>query len=116
MTKLISICGLDCQVCPAFIAHRTNDQNLREKTAREWAAQYGADIKPEMVNCVGCTTLEGVHIGHCDECAMRKCGLAKNVANCALCPEYPCALIAGFIANVPAAKANLEEIRASPKR
>jgi hypothetical protein len=112
MAKMIAICGLDCHVCPAFIAHQTDDQALREKTALEWTAQYQADIKPEMVNCVGCVLREGIHIGHCFECEMRKCGMAKKVANCALCPEYPCALIAGFMANVPAAKANLEEIRA----
>ena len=31
--------------------------------------------------------------------------------NCALCPDYPCDKITNFIANVPPAKANLEEVR-----
>ena len=112
MTKKISICGLDCSICPAFIAFSTDDRTLREKTASEWSKAYHFDFTPEMVDCVGCTTIEGVHIGHCFECQIRKCGLGKNVENCARCADYPCSLIADFIAKVPPAKANLEEIRA----
>lgn len=108
----IAICGLDCSVCPAYIVHQTGDAALREKTAEEWKKQYGAEITPEMVDCAGCTVLEGPHIGYCFECEIRKCGLEKNVANCALCALYPCALISPFIEKVPAAKANLEKIRA----
>ena len=108
----IAICGLDCSVCPAYIVHQTGDAALREKTAEEWKKQYSAEITPEMVDCAGCTVLEGPHIGYCFECEIRKCGLEKNVANCALCALYPCALISPFIEKVPAAKANLEKIRA----
>lgn len=107
----ISMCGLDCEICPAFIAHRTGDRSLQEKTAKEWSVAYHFDFAPEMVACVGCTTSEGVHIGHCFECEIRKCGTAKKVENCAVCADYPCPMIAGFIANVPPAKANLENIR-----
>jgi hypothetical protein len=113
MTKMISMCGLDCSVCPAHIAFLTNDQSLREKTAEEWSKAFKAELTAEMINCVGCTTVEGVHIGHCGQCEMRQCGLGRKVANCALCADFPCALIAGFMANVAPAKANLEEIRAS---
>jgi len=108
-----AMCGLDCSVCPAFIAHQTGDRALQEKTAKEWKAAFHFDFTPEMVDCVGCTTAEGVHIGHCSECEIRKCGTAKKVDNCAVCADYPCPIIAGFIANVPSAKANLEAIRAS---
>jgi len=113
MAKKIAFCGLDCAECPALLAYLTNDQALREKAAREWSAQFGADIPPGQINCVGCTETEGVHIGHCAECKIRVCGLGKGVANCALCADYPCELIAGFIAKVPPARANLEEIRAA---
>ncbi|MDD8025974.1 MAG: DUF3795 domain-containing protein [Acidobacteriota bacterium] len=116
MDKMISICGLDCSTCAALIAHQTGDQALREKTAKEWSAAYGAEIKSEMIDCVGCAETQGVHIGHCAECAMRTCGLAKAVANCGVCPEFEsCSTIGEFIAKVPAAKANLEEYRAARK-
>ena len=37
MAKMLSMCGLDCAACPAFIAHQTGDQALRAKTAAEWS-------------------------------------------------------------------------------
>jgi hypothetical protein len=111
----IAMCGLDCAVCPAYIVHQTGDKALQRKTAGEWKAQYGADITPEMVDCVGCVMVRGPHIGHCFECEIRKCGLAKKVKNCAVCVLYPCAIVSAFIDKVPPAKANLEKIRAKRK-
>ncbi len=109
--KMLAMCGLDCAVCPAFIARKTDDQALRVKTAAEWSKVFNVALKPEDINCVGCLKTKGVHIGHCSECEIRKCGLAKKVKNCALCADYPCDKITNFIANVPPAKANLEEVR-----
>ena len=100
MSKMISVCGLDCSVCPAHVALLTNDQALREKTAVEWSKAFHAEITADMINCVGCTAVEGVH----------------KVANCGECADYGCATIAGFMDNVPPAKANLEEVRAARKR
>jgi len=110
-TKKLAVCGLDCAACPAFIARKTDDQALRVKTAAEWSKQFNADLKPEDINCVGCLEPEGVHVGHCSECEIRKCGQTRKVANCALCDDYPCETIGQFLANVPPAKANLEELR-----
>ena len=109
--KTLSMCGLDCTACPAFVAHKANDQALRVKTAAEWSKQFGVALKPEDINCVGCLKTEGVQIGHCADCEIRRCGLARKVRNCALCPDYPCEKIDRFVANVPPAKANLEEVR-----
>jgi hypothetical protein len=109
--KTLSMCGLDCAACPAFIARKTDDQTLREKTAAEWSKQFQADLKPADINCVGCLKTKGVQISHCAECEIRKCGLGRKVKNCALCDDYPCETIGRFIANVPPAKANLEEVR-----
>ncbi len=109
--KMLGMCGLDCATCPAFTAHKTNDQALRVKTAEEWSKQFGVQMKPEAVNCVGCLKPEGPKIGHCAECEIRKCGVAKKVKNCGLCKDYPCDKISNFLAQVPPAKANLEEVR-----
>ncbi len=112
MAKMLGMCGLECAACPAFIAHKTNDEALRVKTAGEWSQQFHVELKPADINCVGCLKVKGVHVGHCAECEIRKCGLARKVKNCALCSDYPsCQTIGGFIANVPPAKANLEEVR-----
>jgi hypothetical protein len=111
VAKTLSMCGLDCAACPAFIAYKTIDQPLRVKTAAEWSKQFKVELKPEDINCVGCLKAEGVQIGHCSDCEIRRCGLARKVRNCALCPDYPCDRIDRFVANVPPAQANLEEVR-----
>lgn len=111
MAKMLSMCGLDCALCPAFIACKNDDQALREKTAGEWSQAFHADLKAADINCVGCLEINGVHIGHCGQCEIRKCGLGRKVQNCALCSDYPCETLGKFLANVPPAKANLEEVR-----
>jgi hypothetical protein len=114
--EYLSICGLDCAVCPAYTAHITDDWGLRKATAKEWSKAFGFECKPEMIDCVGCTTVDGVHIGHCFECVIRKCGLGRGVANCGLCEMFEgCAIIGDFLVKVPYAKANLERARASAK-
>ncbi len=34
MDNLIAYCGIDCAVCPAYIAKKNNDDALRQKTAQ----------------------------------------------------------------------------------
>lgn len=113
MSKMISCCGLDCAGCPAHVAWLNDDQALREKTAQEWSTMFNAGFTAAMVNCVGCTTLEGVHIGHCSECAIRACAQKRQVANCGVCADYGCQTMTAFVSQVPQAKANLEEVRAA---
>ena len=38
MKDLIAYCGLDCGKCDAYLATVNDDQALREKTAKLWAA------------------------------------------------------------------------------
>lgn len=109
--KTLAMCGLDCAACPAFLAHQTDDQALRVRTAAEWSKAFNVALQPEDINCVGCLKTEGVHIGHCSECEIRQCGLAKKAKNCGLCPDYPCDKISKFLMNVPMAEANLDEVR-----
>ena len=71
MSRIVGSCGIVCTECPAFIAYRTNDQALREKTSEEWSEMYGAPIKAADINCVGCLATEGVQISHCAECDIR---------------------------------------------
>ena len=111
MAKMFAMCGLDCAACPAFIAHQTDDNALREKTAAEWSQQFHVELQPADINCVGCLKVEGVHIGHCDECEIRRCGLSRLEKSCALCDDYPCPTLSPFLANVPAAQANLDQVR-----
>jgi len=108
----IAMCGLDCAVCPAYIVHHTGDAALREKTAKQWTEEFKTDVTPEMIDCVGCLAAEGVHNGYCSACEIRKCGLSKGAENCGVCADFPCPVVSAFIEKVPAAKANLEAVRA----
>ncbi|MBN2379958.1 DUF3795 domain-containing protein [candidate division WOR-3 bacterium] len=113
MAKVISICGLDCAECPAYLAYVNDDDELRAETAKKWSKAYAHSFKPEDVNCVNCLKLEGPHIGHCSECEIRACGMKKGVANCALCDEYACEKLVKFFEMCPSAKEILDEIRAT---
>ena len=111
MAEMLAMCGLDCAVCPALLAHENDDQELRVRTAADWSKRYGVEFEAAQINCVGCLNLKGVHVGHCGECKIRKCGLERGVKNCAQCDSYPCNTISSFTESVPPAKANLEALR-----
>lgn len=108
--SLIAYCGLDCEECPAFLAHRNDDQPLRERTAREWSKAYEADISPGQINCTGCMGT-GIQFPWCaDGCPIRKCAIEREVSSCGLCQDYPCEKLGFIIENVPEAKQRLDGI------
>lgn len=109
--KMITFCGLDCKVCPAYIATQANDDKLRAETAQKWSKMFKADIKPEQINCDGCTSDSKRIFYYCGICNIRKCGQEKKVKNCAYCPEYACDKLTAFFAEAPECKTALDEIR-----
>jgi hypothetical protein len=111
METIISICGLECTACPAYIAKQTDDNALREKTAKEWSEAFKTELKPEDINCDSCIAVDGAHIGYCNVCEIRQCGLAKKVVNCAYCDEYVCDKLEKWFENVPDAQKRLNDIR-----
>lgn len=87
--KTIAACGFDCATCPAFIATKNNDDELRKQIADKWNIQFAkhdANFAPEEINCVGCR-IEGVHINYCAICAVKQCVLTKRVEHCLVCSE-----------------------------
>ena len=109
MRDFIAYCGLDCEKCEARIATVRNDNELREKVAKEWSDLNGVEITPAMINCNGCRT-DGVKTVFCDSlCAIRQCGLKKGVEDCGKCEEMEkCAKVSMVIGNNPNALKNLE--------
>ena len=63
--KFIAYCGLDCESCEARLATINDDNELRKKVAKEWSEMNKADIRPEMINCVGCR-MEGIKFAYCE--------------------------------------------------
>ena len=107
--QIIAYCGLNCSDCQAYIATQENDTGKLESLALEW---YQVEDNSTFCLCDGCNT-EGRKNAHCSDCAVRACALSHEVANCAHCPEYGCETLIGFFQQIPAAKENLEQIRAS---
>lgn len=114
MSRIVGSCGIVCTECPAFIAYRTDDQELRIKTAEEWSKMHGAEIEAADINCVGCLATEGIQISHCAECDIRSCcQQTHKLDNCGLCTEYSCDRIEKFFEFVPSCKEVLDEISSS---
>jgi hypothetical protein len=110
MTRLMAYCGLDCSACNAYVATKSNDAALIERTAKEWSEMYHSNITAKDVWCDGCTAQTSRLCGHCSECNIRTCAQAHQVANCGACPEYGCDTIASFIEMVPDIKLVLDRI------
>ncbi|MHA1400649.1 MAG: DUF3795 domain-containing protein [Candidatus Heimdallarchaeaceae archaeon] len=112
-SEIIAYCGLNCIECSAYIAKRTNDENLRKKTAKEWSSDDWP-VKPEEINCDGCTS-EGIHFTNCNYCEVRKCGIEKDLENCAFCESYVCEKLEKLwkMLNSPNAKATLDNIKSN---
>jgi hypothetical protein len=111
MEKLIAYCGLICSECMAYIATQKNDDAERAKVSKTWSEQYGHEIKPEDINCDGCTSTGSRHLGYCSVCEIRLCGVERGVVNCAYCGDYPCSKLQEFLKMAPQAKATLEGIK-----
>ena len=113
MEQIVGYCGIICSECPAFIATKNNDDEARKKTAEEWSKMFNAEIKPEHINCEGCHAKTGVLFTHCTVCEIRKCGLTKDIANCAHCADYSCQKLKDFHQMAPDAKKELDRIKSS---
>ena len=109
--KMIAKCGLVCTECPAYIATRNNDDAMRAETARKWSAMFKADIKAADINCDGCQSESQRLFNYCQACEIRKCAREKKASTCAACPEYSCAKLDTFLAQVPEARTVLEGLR-----
>jgi len=109
---MIAYCGIDCAVCPAFVATQNDDHQARAETAADWSKMFKAEIKPEDVNCDGCQSRSQRLFKYCAVCAIRKCAQDKALTTCAPCPDYPCSELDNIHKMVPEARQCLEEIRA----
>jgi hypothetical protein len=114
MEKIIAYCGLECNACPAYLATQANDHAALERIAAQWREEYDAPtITVESIVCDGCLTDVGRKCGHCFECDVRACAMARDVVNCAHCADYACDTLEGFFGFVPEARSTLDSIRAS---
>jgi hypothetical protein len=111
MQKMIAYCGITCDECPALLATRKDDDEKRAEVAEQWSKLYNTDVKPEEVNCSGCLSANAVLYKHCQVCEIRKCGMEKNVANCAYCDDYVCEKLGDLFIMVPKCRELLRGIK-----
>ena len=110
MKELIGYCGLDCEQCDARIATFNNDEDLRENTAELWSRLNGAEITPQMINCVGCR-IEGVKTLFCNDiCLIRKGAESKGMEPCGSCDRLDeCETVGVIISGNTQARDNLKK-------
>lgn len=111
MNEIIAFCGLSCHECGAFLATKNNDNKKREEVAQLWSKQFNTDIKPKDINCDGCLSTSENLFNYCKVCEIRKCGMKKNIINCASCDDYACEKLIKFFEIAPEAKKQLEKIK-----
>jgi len=109
MPELISVCGIDCAKCPAFLATASNDIDEKRKIASEWSGDEYS-FTAEEITCFGCTSKDKTLMRFCYSCEIRNCALKKKLLNCAFCNDFPCAMMSKIYEKNPEAKQNLTKI------
>jgi hypothetical protein len=86
MAEILARCGYRCDLCPAYCGNIKSEAD-RQKVSDGWFKYGGFRVKPEEINCQGCTdgnkTLDSA-------CPVLPCVKSKNIRNCGYCPEMPC--------------------------
>lgn len=111
-------CGLYCGVCAIYIAHRDNNQKLKEKLVALYkggAPGKGTlpgseNLSADDIRCQGCLSED--QFMHCKQCEIRKCCQQKGYTGCHQCDEFPCK----YIDNFPMAVGKKVILRAVPYR
>jgi len=107
--QMLSYCGIDCAVCPAYLATQANDIEKLTTLAGQW---FEGATDYTIVFCDGCKG-EGHIMQWCSECPTRACAIERELENCAYCADFGCENLLKVFEMSADAKANLERIRAS---
>jgi len=104
--EFASYCGLYCGVCAIHIAHRDDNEKLKERLVNLYKG--GVPGKGTLPNSETLTTAD-IHCGgcrsddlflHCKQCEIRDCAQAKGINGCHACDKFPCGYIEKFAMNV----------------
>ena len=107
--QILSYCGIDCSVCPAYIATQADDIEKLTSLAGEW---FEGSTDYSIVVCDGCKGDDRI-MKWCGECPTRTCAIERELANCAYCTNYGCEKLLKVFEMSADAKAKLEHIRAT---
>jgi hypothetical protein len=98
----VAPCGLYCGVCVIYIAHRDNNQKLKERLVGLYKGEIpgmgklpnSENLSVEDMKCGGCLSDE--LFMHCQQCEIRACTQEKGYTGCHECDEFPCEYIEDF--------------------
>lgn len=98
----ISPCGLYCGVCAIHIAHRDNNEKLKERLVGLYKGGVpgkgklpgGEKLTTADIRCQGC--LSDDRFMHCKQCEIRNCTIEKGYTGCHQCDQFPCRFIDQF--------------------
>ncbi len=95
-------CGLYCGVCVIQLAHRANNQQLKESLAQLFKGKLpnSGNLTAVDIHCRGCLSDDLFY--HCMQCSIRTCTKEKGYKGCHECSDFPCQLINEF--PIPVAK------------
>ncbi|MCP3873614.1 MAG: DUF3795 domain-containing protein [Desulfobacteraceae bacterium] len=98
----VSPCGLYCGVCAIHMAHRDNNEKLKERLVGLYKGgvpgkgtlENSQTLSTKDIHCQGC--LSDDLFMHCGQCKIRDCTKAKGLTGCHQCDEFPCEHIDNF--------------------
>jgi hypothetical protein len=99
-------CGLYCGVCAIMMAHRDNNQKLKERLVNLYKGGVpgkgtlpnSENLSAEDIRCSGC--LSDDLFMHCKQCEIRTCTIEKGYSGCHECDDFPCQYIENFSMSV----------------
>jgi predicted RNA-binding Zn-ribbon protein involved in translation (DUF1610 family) len=100
--NFLAPCGLYCGVCAIYIAHRDNNQKLKEKLVELYKGNSPGKgtlpnserLTPDEIRCQGCLSQD--QFIYCKKCEIRSCTQKKGYQGCHQCDEFPCTHIENF--------------------
>ncbi len=88
MDEILSRCGYRCDLCLAYRPNIAANSANRQTLSDGWHKYFGFRVPAEAINCDGCMADHPRLIDK--KCPVRPCAIAKGIANCSECREYPC--------------------------
>lgn len=86
---ILSRCGYRCDLCQAY-KENIAAQDQRRRVQALWGKYYGIEADAEDIGCDGCLSAKADAELADSNCPVRPCAIAKGVAHCGQCPNYPC--------------------------
>ncbi len=109
----VAYCGLNCEECPAYLAYKNDDDNLRKEAATKWGSPE-FPVKPADVNCGGCKMKGDPMFKFCSTCTVKACASKRGVETCAHCDDYGCDVLEEWLSHAgDESRQRLENLRAA---